>query len=156
MMRAVALSDPEVQKLVAANYVPLKLAFNKREGFPVTWPALRDWATEFKFSDGRCFAGASVVSPDLESQFGNSGSTQVWELIGSTVCDPGMFRTMLHEALVRGNEEQIVRTQRGVTERERRMELYRFRKGVKRVVSSHGRFQLPPQGFSLEATMELF
>ena len=156
MMRAVALSDPEVQKLVAANFVPLKLAFNKREGFPVQWTALRDWATAFKFSDGRCFAGASVVSPDLEIQFGNSGSTRVWELIGSTACDAGKFRTMLREALARGNEEQIVRTQRGVTEAERRMELYRFRKGVQRVVSSHGRFQLPPEGFSLEATLDLF
>lgn len=155
-MRAVALSDPAVQKLVAANFVALKLAFNKREGFPVKWPALQAWETVFKFSDGRCFAGATVVSPDLEIQYGNSGSPTVWELIGSRACDAGKFRTMLREALDRGNEERIVRTQQGVTERERRMELFRFRKGVKRVVSSHGRFQLPPEGFSLEETLELF
>ena len=155
-MRAVALSDPDVQKLVAENFVPLKLAINKREGFRVSWPALQSWATAFKFSDGRCFAGAAVVSPDLEIQYGNSGSTRVWELIGSTSCDVGKFRAMLQEARARGNEERIVRTQQGVTEKERRLELHRFRKGVKRVVSSHGRYELPPEGFSLEATLDLF
>lgn len=155
-MRAVALSNPEVQKLVAKNYVPLKLGFTKMEGFPVDWPALQAWATAFKFSDGRCFTGCSVVSPDLEIQFGNTGSSMMWELFESTAYDAVKFRGMLQEALARGTEERILRTQGGVTELERRMELYRFRKGVKRVVLARGRFLLPPEGFSLEETLELF
>lgn len=156
MLRAVALSDKEVQKLVAENYVPLKLGFNKLEGFPVDWPALRSWATAYKYSDGRCFTGCSVVSPDLEIEYGNTGSAMVWELFESTAYDGGKFRVMLREALARGREERILRTQAGVSEGERRIEIRRFRKGVKRVVSSHGRFQLPPDGFSLEAALELF
>ena len=156
MLRAVALSDPEVQKVVRANYVPLKLGFNKREGFPVDWPALKGWSMAFKFSDGRCFTGCSVVSPDLEVQYGNTGSAMVWEFFESTAYDGGKFRTMLGEALERGNEERVLRNQQGISEVERRMELYRFRKGVKRVVSSHGRFQLPPEGFTLQAALELF
>ena len=156
MLRAVALSNKEVQKLVADHYVPLKLGFNKLEGFPVDWPALQAWATAYKFSDGRCFTGCSVVSPDLEIQYGNTGSAMMWELFESTAYDGGKFRAMLREALARGSEERVLRSQRGVSAGERRMELHRFRKGVKRVVSSHGRFQLPPDGFSLEAALELF
>ena len=156
MLRAVALSNKDVQKFVADHYVPLKLGFNKLDGFPVDWPALQAWATAYKFSDGRCFTGCSVVSPDLEAEYGTTGAAMVWEMFESSAYDAVRFNAVLSAAGDRAREERVIRTQRGVTESERTAEIARFRKGLDRAVEVNGRFQLPPKGFSVEKVMALF
>ena len=155
-MRAVALADPKVQVMVKKQFVPLKLAFDKEKGFPVEWPALKSWAERFKFADGRGFTGCSVVSPDLEAEYGTTGAPMVWEMFDSGADDAAKFHAFLSAAAARAHEERVLRTQRGVTKSERTAEIVRFRKGLDRAVEVNGRFQLPPKGFSVEKVMALF
>ena len=63
---------------------------------------------------------------------------------------------MMERSASRLTEERSLRVQRGVTEYERKVELYRFRKGVTRAVQRESRSQLPPKGYSLEQALELY
>ena len=155
LIRAIALSDGKVQGLVTRNFVPLKVGFGEDEGFPLDWPALEDWKTVCKFSNGKGFAGCSVVSPDLEVEYGNTGSAMIWEMFDSTAFDAGKFAAMLERAVSRFGEERALRAQRGISASEMRSTVSRFREGIRTAVKSEGVLRLPPEGFTLEQAVEL-
>jgi len=156
LLRTHALSDPKIIEMVKARCVPMKIRLKKGEDYPVDWPALKHWATAFKFSNQRGFAGCSVVSSDLTIEFGNSGSARIFELLSSPAFDPEEVLGMLKRAMERVNEERSILVQRGISNEEREAEILRFRKGVTRAVRSEGRRRLPPGGYSLEQALELY
>ena len=156
LLRAHSLADSTVLSLIKSKCIPVKLKLDKKKPFPVDWPALGKWAAAFKFSNGRGFAGCSVVSFDLQIEYGNSGSARLFEVLDSSAFDPKRFAAMMERSASRLTEERSLRVQRGVTEYERKVELYRFRKGVTRAVQSESRSQLPPKGYSLEQALELY
>jgi len=156
LMRAIALSDPKVQSLVKRHFIPLKVAFRDEAGFPLDWPALGGWATAHKFSNGKGFAGCSVVSTDLQLEYGSTGSAKIWELFDSTAYDADRFAAMLERAVARHTEERALWAQRRISLAEKRAEVDRFRDGIRTAVKAESRLRLPPSGFSLEQAMELF
>jgi hypothetical protein len=156
LMRVVSLSDARVQALVKRSFIPVKMRFDGEKGFPVDWPALRNWVPFFKFAAGPGFAGCSVVSSDLGAEYANTGSAFIWEIFDSTAYDPEKFVAMLERALLRAAEERALNGQRGITAAERKVEVARLRRGVRNAVRREGRFHLPPEGFSLEKALELF
>ena len=92
----------------------MKIRLKRGEEYPVEWPALKHWATAFKFSNERGFAGCSVISPDLTTEFGNSGSARVLDLLDSPAFDPEGMLGMLNRAMGRVNEERSILVQRGI------------------------------------------
>ena len=156
VMRSVVLADPKVQKLIAKEFVPLKVGLKPGGGFPLDWPALKPWERLFQFADARSFTGCVVVSADCEVQFGTTGSLLLWELVDAKGFDAGKLRTVLEVAAARGLEERTLRKQRGITEEERLEEIRRFRQGLLRAAQEHARFQLPPGGFSMETVLKWF
>lgn len=156
LLRTHTLSDLTVLALIKSNYIPVKLKLEEGKDFPVTWPALSKWATAYKFSNARGFTGCSVVSADLQIEYGNSGSAKLSEVLTSPAFDPKRFAAMLERAASRVLEERSLMAQRRISDFERKMELLRFRKGVTRVVESEGRRELPLRGYSLEQALELY
>ncbi len=156
LMRTFSLSDSKVIELVRDQCVPVKIRLREGQDHPLHWPALKKWATAYKFSNGRGFAGCSVISPDLAIEFGNSGSARISEMLGTPAFDPKEFLGMLVRAMERVNEERSIRVQSRISEEERKLEIERFRKGVTRAVQSEGRRRLPPEGYSLEQAIELY
>ena len=156
LMRTFSLSDSKVIELIKSQCVPVKIQLRQGQDYPLDWPALKKWRTAYKFSNGRGFAGCSVVSPDLAIEFGNSGSARISEMLGAPAFDPKEFLGMLVRAMERVNEERSIRVQSRISEEERKLELERFRKGVTRAVQSEGRRGLPPEGYSLEQAIELY
>ena len=156
LLRAHGLSDSKVIELVKAHCVPVKIQLKKGQDYPIEWPALKKWATAYKFTNGRGFTGCSVVSPDLAIEYGNSGSARISEMLESPAFDPKEVLAMLARAMDRVNEERSIRVQRSISDDERKLEIVRFRKGVTRVVQSEGRRKLPPEGYSLEQALELY
>ncbi|NNC89976.1 MAG: hypothetical protein HKN82_16080 [Akkermansiaceae bacterium] len=156
MMRAVALADTKVQWIVKRNFIPVKLPIDPAEGFTSAWPALRGWATAYKFANGKGFTGCSVISPDLEFEYGHTGSAFIWEMFDSTAYSPRKFAAMLERSASRAEEERALRYQRGITPAERKLEVARLRKGLEQAVRREGQFHLPPRGFSLDQALELF
>ena len=156
LIRALSLSNSTVLSAIKRNFIPVKLALEDGQPFPLNWPALQKTATAFAFSNNRGFAGCSVISTDLEVEYGNTGSTRIWELFDSTGYDPKKFASMLERAASRNLEERALKAQRGISTLERRGEIFRFRQGVTRAVRTEGRLRLPPRGFSLEQALELF
>jgi len=156
LLRTHVLSDPRIIEMVKAQYIPMKIRLEVGEDYPVDWPALKHWATAFKFSNERGFAGCSVISPDLAIEFGNSGSARIYELLTSSAFDSEAILRMLKRAMERINEERSILVQRGISTEERKAEILRFRKGVTRAVRSEGRRNLPPAGYSLEQALELY
>ena len=156
LLRTHVLSEPKIIEMVKARCIPMKIRLEKGEDYPVDWPALKHWATAFKFSNERGFAGCSVISSDLAIEFGNSGSARIYELLSSPAFDSEAILGMLKRAMERVNEERSILVQRGISNEERRAEILRFRKGVTRAVRSEGRRNLPPAGYSLEQALELY
>ena len=156
LLRTLALTDPKVIEVLKTQFIPMKIRLKRGEEYPVEWPALKHWATAFKFSNERGFAGCSVISPDLTTEFGNSGSARVLDLLDSPAFDPEGMLGMLNRAMGRVNEERSILVQRGISNEERKVEILRFRKGVTRAVSSEGRRKLPLEGYSLEQALELY
>lgn len=156
LLRTHALSNATVAARIRSAYVPVKVRLEQGKEFPLNWPALKKWATEFKFSDARGFAGCSIVSYDLALEYGNSGSTKLANMMESPAFDAKAFATMLNTVSDRVTEERSLRAQRGIKEFERLEELKRFREGVARAVRSEGWNKLPPRGYSLEQALELY
>ncbi len=156
LLRAHALSDSKIIGVIKGHCVPVKIQLKKGQEYPIDWPALKKWATAYKFSNGRGFTGCSVVSSDLAVEFGNSGFARISEMLESRAFDPKEFHAMLVRAMARVNEERSLRVQRGISDDERKLEIERFRQGVTRAVQSESRRQFPPQGYSLEQALELY
>jgi len=155
LLRTHVLSNSTVLSLIKANYIPVKVKLQRGKNFPLTWPALKRWATAFKFVDGSGFAGCSVVSADLQIEYCNSGSARLWELFDSRAYDAKKFAGQLERAASRVTEERSLRVQRGISDFERQRELQSFRRGVVKAVRSENNSRLPPRGYSLEQAVEL-
>lgn len=159
-MRAVALSNEDVQKKVAASFIPLKITIPYgTEKFPVEWPALKVWQDSYKRMGGSKTTGltaCSVVSPDLQTEFGSSGSAFVWEMFDSIAYNADKFSAMLDTAARRADEEQTILNNKELSEEEREKQLTAFRKQVKRAVGDEGKFHLPPKGFTIKGATKLF
>jgi hypothetical protein len=159
MMRAVALADPAVQAKVSDRFVPLKVTILPgTKEFPLDWPAAAGWRNSYRLMGGEGnegFTGCSVVGPDLQIEYGNTGSAFVWELFESTAYDAGRFAAMLYRAHERWSEEETIRKEAVLPGmRDRRIE--RHRRQVSRAVANEGRLRLPPRGFTVEGAKELF
>jgi hypothetical protein len=156
LIRTHVLSNPTVAAHIKASFIPVKLKLETGKDFPVDWPALKKTATAFAFSNAKGFAGCSIVSPDLEIEYGNSGSAKMCELFDSTAYSAKEFAGMLERASSRVMEERSLRVQRGISDFERKLEVHRFRRGVTLAVRSEGVSHLPPKGYSLERALELY
>nr|CAA9212236.1 hypothetical protein AVDCRST_MAG63-13 [uncultured Armatimonadetes bacterium] len=156
-MRAVALSDSAVQERIRQSFVPLKVVIPfPKTAFPLDWPALAHWRTSYGLMDGTGFTGCSVVSADLEIEYGNTGSALVWELFDSTAYDAAKFAAMLDRAAERWSRERAIRADKALNAADRERRLAAFRGGVRAAVGREGRFRLPPRGFTVEGAVELF
>lgn len=156
LLRTYSLADDKIVGLVKAYCVPVKVPLKRGENFPLDWPALKKWATAFRFSNGRGFAGCSLVSSDLALEYGNSGSAQIPQMLESPAFSPVRVHDMLVRGMERLTEERSLRVERRISELERKREIARFRTGVTRAVQMENRRSLPPAGYSLEQALELY
>lgn len=159
-MRAVALSDKTVQEKVAKSFIPLKVTIPfGTETFPLDWPGLKSWHDAYKRMGGPKTSGitaCSVISPDLSTEYGSTGSAFVWELFDSIAYDAKKFAAMLDRAAERGKKEREIRDETAQSDEERERRLASFRKEVKKAVRREGRFHFPPKGITIEGAKELF
>ncbi|BDS06827.1 hypothetical protein NT6N_18670 [Oceaniferula spumae] len=159
-MRAVALSDKNVQKKITDNFIPLKIEIPYRtEKFPLDWPSLKMWRDTWVRMGGVETTGltaCSVVSPDLQTEYGSTGSAMVWELFDSIAYDAVKFGAMLDRAKNRAEEEKDIRDDPKLNEAEKEKKLAAFRKRVVKDVAKEGKFHLPPKGFTIEGATKLF
>lgn len=159
-MRAVALSNEEVQKKVAASFIPLKITIPYgTEKFPVEWPALKVWQDTYTRMGGSETTGitaCSVVGPDLETEYGSTGSAFVWEMFDSIAYNAEKFAVMLDRSLERFEEGQTIRANTKLSAKKRLRRLAAHRRAVKKAVGFEGRFRLPPRGFSISGAKQLF
>ena len=157
MMRAVALSDKAVQQKVARSFVPLKVVIPyPKTKFPLDWPAVAHWRNSYALMDGTGFTGCSVVSPDLEVEYGNTGSAFIWEMFDSTAYDATKFTAMLDRAQERWARERALLVDTKLSEDERARRLASVRSEVRVAVGKESRFRLPPRGFTVQGAIELF
>ena len=156
LIRALSLSDSEVQKKIIGSFVPLKLIYTEGKGFGVKWLVLNGWETKFQFAAGDGCAGCAILNADLNMEFANSGSALVGELFESVAYDPKKFSTMLSRGYQRWKEDGIMGREGGLSMRERQQEVDRYRRGVVFEVEKEGEMRLPPIGYSLAKAMELF
>ena len=156
LLRTYSLADAKVVGLVKAHCVPVKVPLKKGQDFPLDWPALRKWATAFRFSNGRGFTGCSLVSSDLAVEYGNSGSARISEILEAPAFSPGQVHGMLVRGMERLTEERSLRVERRISDFERQREVSRFRTGVTRAVQMESKRKLPPSGYSLEQALELY
>jgi hypothetical protein len=162
-MRAVALSDRIVQAKVAKSFIPLKVVVPQgTKDFPSVgnWPALRYWAETYRFLGGeKCtgWYGISVVSPDLQTEYGQPGSGLPWQLFDSVAYDAKKFAAMLDRAAKRAARERAVRADKTLSPQERDRRLARFRAEVRSAVAKEVAVPLlPPKGFTIERAQELY
>ena len=159
-MRAVSLSDKVVQEKVEKSFVPLKVKITfGDEKFPLDWLALKIWQDTYARMGGPKTTGitaCAVVSPDLKTEYGSTGSAFVWEMFDSIAYDASKFSTMLDRAAERGGREKAIRADKGLDDEERDAKLASFRAEVRRAVGEEGRFRLPPRGFTIQGAVELF
>src|ERR1700676_3151383 len=159
-MRAVALADQTVQDKVAKSFVPLKVAIKPgTKAYPLDWPAMRPWRVAYVLMGGEhCegITGCSVVGPDLDVEYGNTGSAFVWEMFDSSAYDAQKFAAMLDRAAERWAREQEIRADKKLSGADRERQLASFRDDVHSAVAKEGRFHLPPSGFTIEGAVELF
>jgi len=123
-MRAVALADKKVQETISTNFLPLKVVMTyppKMEKFPLDWPALRNFQVGYQLTKGKGYTGCAVVSPDLKTQYGSTGSAMVWELMDSVAYDTVKFQKMLDQSLKFAAEEKSLKRSGG------RLQMSRFR-----------------------------
>ncbi|MEM6278929.1 MAG: hypothetical protein AAF733_05580 [Verrucomicrobiota bacterium] len=159
-MRAVALSDEEVQERIEEHFVPLKVVMQPGDAkLPLDWPGLRHWAVSYARMGGEKSEGftcCTVISPDLETEYGSTGSAFVWELFDSIAYDPEKFAAMLDESLERATKEREIIEDKTLTSMQRERRLRAYRRQMEREISREGRFRLPPKGFTKESAVELF
>ena len=159
-MRAVALSDKTVQEKVAQSFIPLKVTIQPgTKEFPLSWLATRAWGNAYQAMGGEKnegFTGCSVISPDLQIEYGNTGSALVWEMFDSTAYDAQKFAAMLDRARDRWVGEQEVRSAKNLSEGQRQSKLASFRAEIRNAVGNEGRFRLPPRGFTIQGAVKLF
>ena len=156
LLRVHSLADAKVMALVKSQCVPVKVPLKKGEDFPLDWPALKKWATAFKFSNERGFTGCSLVSSDLAIEYGNSGSARISEMLETPAFSPRQVHGMLVRGMERLTEERSLRVERRISDFERKREIARLRSGVTRAVQMESRRKLPPRGYSLEQALELY
>jgi hypothetical protein len=159
-MRAVALSDPAVQKRITAEFVPLKVQidFGTKE-FPLKWPAMLSWRIAYSVAGGEKnngFTGCTIVSPDLMVEYASTGSAMVWELFESTAYDAGKFLAMIERGVERAKTERRIQSDPNRTPAQRRFALRQEREKTRQMVSSEGRMRGAPPGFTREKAIELF
>ena len=159
-MRAVALSDKIVQKKIADGFIPLKITIpSGTEKFPLEWPGLKVWSDTYKSMGGPKVDGltaCSIISSDLQTEFGSTGSAFVWEMFDSIAYDAKKFGAMLDRAAERATKGKEIAANKQLTPGERERELAAFRKDVRKEMDREGRFQFPPKGFSIEGAKTLF
>lgn len=159
-MRAVALADAGVQDLIAQHFIPLKIAIQPgTPRLPLDWPALRSWQLSYRLMGGEeCdgFTACMVVSHDLETEHGNTGSAFVWEMFDSIAYDAGRFGAMLERAAGYAAAERELLAQTDLTDRQRERQLNVMRRQHGREIGRHGRFRLPPPGFNIDGAIKLF
>lgn len=159
-MRAVALADESVQKKIANSFVPLQVVIEPgTEQLPLDWDALGGWRRAFRVMGGdECegFTGCSVVTPDLETELGNTGSAFVWEMFDSIAYDAEKFAAMLDAAAERWAERQRIESDEKLSRLKRWAQLRKWRSEVRTALRNGGRTRLPPKGFSKERALELF
>lgn len=159
-MRAVALSDKTVQAKIKEFFVPLKIVIEPgTKEFPVDWPALSHWSKTYrKMGAEECegITGCSVVSPDLEVEYANTGSAFVWEIFDSTAYDPVKFAAMLDRAQERFEAERGLLANEELRDGVKVRRLKHKRAQVAREIKREGRVRLPGRGFSKDGAVELF
>jgi hypothetical protein len=162
-MRAVALSDGTVQAKVAKSFIPLKVVIPQgTKDFPSVgnWPALRYWDLTYRLLGGEKCAGwygIAVVSPDLQTEYGQPGSGLIWQLFDSAAYDAKKFAAMLDRAAARAAQERAIRADKVLSPQERDRKLAQFREEVRNAVAKEGAVPLlPPNGFTLERAQELY
>ena len=159
-MRAVALADEIVQAKVAKSFIPLKVAIpHGTDKFPLDWPAMKNWSFSYQLMGGKKvdgITGCCVVGPDLKLEYGNTGSAFVWEMFDSIAYDATKFAAMLDRAAKRWQQDQEIRADKSLSEKERDSKLASFHADVRRAVGNEGRFQFPPRGFTIQGAIELF
>jgi hypothetical protein len=159
-MRAVALSDKSVQEQVAKSFIPLKVVipYGTKE-FPLDWEAMSHWRLVYKLMGGeKCtgLTGCAVVSPDLHTEYANTGSAFVWEMFESTAYDAKKFAAMLDLANQRAEQEIAIRENSQLSDKERKEQLASFRKNVRNTVAKEGAPRPKPKGFTEWHAIELF
>lgn len=159
-MRAVALADKDVQKKIAEHFIPLKVEIPYgTKKFPLEWPALKMWRDTWARMGGEETTGltaCSVVSPDLQTEYGSTGSAIVWELFESIAYGKDKFAAMLDRAKTRADEEKKIRSNKELSQDAKNGKLAAFRKRVLKEVSEEGKFKLPPKGFTIKGATKLF
>lgn len=149
-MRAVALADKKVQETITKNFIPLKVVMTyppKMEKFPLDWPALRNFQVGYRLTKGKGYTGCAVVSPDLNTQYGSTGSAMVWELMDSIAYDAGKFQKMLDQSTKFAAEEKSLKSSGG------RLQIARFRMKVRH--ANRANVRMPPSGFSADQARAL-
>jgi len=159
-MRAVALADPAVQAKVAKSFIPLKVAIlpGSKE-VPLDWPALKGWRGVYEKMGGETCEGftcCSTISPDLQTEYGNTGSAMVWEMFDSIAYDAEKFVAMLDRSLTRAQHIQEIESDTTISQKDRAIKLDDYQAQVRREIRREGRFRLPPAGFSSDGAIELF
>ena len=159
-MRAVALSDSNVQDKVAKSFIPLKIKISYgAEKFPVDWPGLKAWQDTYQLMGGKKVDGitaCSVISPDLKVELGNTGSAFVWEMFDSIAYDAKKFAAMLDRSVERFHREKEIRADTSLSDKERVAKLASFHAEVRKAIASEAQFRFPPTGFTIEGAKELF
>lgn len=159
-MRAVALSDKNVQKKIAKSFVPLKVTIPYgSKKFPLDWPGLKVWQdTHRRMGSEKCegLTACSVINLDLNLEMGSTGSAFVWELFDSIAYDANKFAKMLDNALERFEQEQKIRADKSLSDSERKEKIAKHHRNVRRQVAAEGSFHFPPKGFTIEGAKELF
>ncbi|MCS7168383.1 MAG: hypothetical protein RMI91_13585 [Gemmatales bacterium] len=159
-MRAVALADAQVQKKIVDSFIPLKVVipYGTKE-FPLQWEAMKYWRlAHFLMGGEKCtgLTACSVVSPDLQIEYANTGSAFVWEMFESPAYDAKKFAAMLDRALERFRQEQAIRRDPNLSEQERIERLESFRRDVQAAVLKEGATRPRPKGFTDLHALELF
>jgi len=160
-VRAVALSDSIVQEKLGKSFIPLKVTIQQgTKDFPLgeKWAALDYWRGVYRFLGGeKCggWYGCAVVSPDLQTVYGDTGSGLAWELFDCAAYDAKKFAAMLDRAAERAARERTLRADRNLSTSERDRQLARFREEVRSAVKKEGEGHLPPDGFTIGGMLEL-
>jgi hypothetical protein len=159
-MRAVSLSDATVQEKIAKSFVPLKVTIpHGTPEFPLGWPSMKAWIASYKSMGGeKCqgMTGCSIVSPDLEAEYANTGSSFVWEMFETPAYDAVKFAAMLDRGAQRWTREREIRADASLAPDERDKKIAAHRAEVRRAIGKEGQLRLPPKGFTPEKAIELF
>ncbi|MGF1583253.1 MAG: hypothetical protein ACFCD0_28370 [Gemmataceae bacterium] len=120
---------------------------------------MQQWRSVYRqMGSEKCqgITACTVITPDLQVQYGNTGSAFVWEMFDSIAYDAKKFAAMLDRAAKRWEREKEIRGNKKIDAQERSRQLANFRRQVARELRSEGRFQLPPRGFTIKGAIELF